>query len=152
VEWLAENADWLFSGILVVVAGTILSAIVASYRDKIRVRVLMHQAYWDRSTVPYLFIKVTNFSRSRDVEVTHVWLATEPKTHVVRNERPLPTRLRPLETWETWVERHSVPAEDRERPYKLGRVRLSGGETFRSRENESVPEFGHVAGKWPENR
>ncbi|WP_165742357.1 hypothetical protein [Candidatus Thiosymbion oneisti] len=147
MDWLLDNKEWLFGGIGVVIVGAIGSILKTWYARRHRVRVLMHRAYFDESIQPYIFIKVTNLSRDKGIEITHVWLESIPKTHLMRNERPLPARLRPLQTWETWVEETSIPTQYRKSPFELDRVRLSGGETFKSKENVTVPERGYVAGQ-----
>jgi hypothetical protein len=91
---------------------------------------------------------VTNLSRDRGVEVTHVWFDTEPPVHVLLAERPLPVRLRSDESWETWVEagklwdRPSVASPSH--PETLARVRLSSGKVVKSRPNRHVPSMGFV--------
>lgn len=139
--------EWLFGGIGAAIIGAIASLVNTWYSRLHRVRVLMHRAYFDGSTQAFIFVKVTNLSRDKDIEVTHVWLETSPKTHLMRRERPLPARLQPLQTWETWVEEMSIPTQYSKSPFTLGRVRLSGGETLKSRENVTVPERGYVPGQ-----
>lgn len=115
--------------------------------DREKVKVLMHRAYFEGSIRPYFFIKVTNLFSEHDIEITHAWMETEPKVHIVLPERPLPVLLKPFETWEAWVEEWSVPERMRNHPYELGRVKLSTGQTFRSKEYKDVPERGYVAGR-----
>jgi hypothetical protein len=95
---------------------------------------------------PYFyFVKVTNLSQSRDIEITHVWFATEPPVHLLLPERPLPARLRPDATWEGWVDAAAVAhASEIER---AGRVRLASGKTVKSRPNKDVPPIGYIAGQ-----
>src|SRR5437588_3430988 len=69
-----------------------------------KVRVLVHAAFFQGSRVPYYFVNVTNLSRDRDVEVTHVWFDVDPPLPLTLSARPLPVRLRSDESWETWVE------------------------------------------------
>ena len=98
----------------------------------------------EESEVECFFIKVTNLSPQREVEVTHIWFATEPEKHLMNFERPFPVRLRLDETFETWIPVSEVPlGVDLERQV---RVALSSGEVFRSRLNEDVPPVGFVAG------
>ena len=111
------------------------------------VRVLMHTAGFDshheRSAI---FVNVTNLFTEQDVEVTHVWMETAPKVFAIPPQRPLPTRLRPQESWETWVYVDQLPPIEAESVYELARVRLSTGEVVASSRNTSVPEFGFVPG------
>jgi hypothetical protein len=93
---------------------------------------------------PYYFIKITNLSHNREIEITHVWFEVDPPVHLLLPERPLPARLRPDETWEGWVNAAAlakVPNVE-----SLGRVRLANGKTVKSRRNKDVPPFGFVAG------
>src|SRR5437762_2466645 len=69
-----------------------------------RVSVLVHRAYFQVPDSPLLFfIKVTNLSPHREIELTHIWFATEPEVYVLNQARPLPARLRLDETFETWM-------------------------------------------------
>jgi hypothetical protein len=98
----------------------------------------------ESAEVECFFIKVTNLSPQREVEVTHIWFATDPEKHLMNFERPFPVRLRLDETFETWIPVSEVPpGVDRERRV---RVALSSGEVFRSRLNENVPPVGFIAG------
>lgn len=109
-----------------------------------RVRVLVHCAVFLDDPRSYFFVKATNLSRSREVEITHIWFDTEPPAHVLNRDRPLPVRLRLDETFETWIPVAAVPhVKNIER---LGRVRLSSGKTVKSRLNKSVPPIGNVGG------
>jgi len=117
-----------------------------------RVSVLVHQAAFvapDPSTgkvrwsEPHYFVKVTNLSDARDIEITHVWFDGKPEVHLMNPER-LPARLRPDETWEDWVPATQVAhLSDMER---AARVRLSSTKVVRSRPNKDVPPVGFVAG------
>jgi hypothetical protein len=117
-----------------------------------RVRVLLHLgAFTDGQGKPasamLYFIKVTNLSTTRDVEITHIWFATEPHVHFVNPARPLPARLRPEETFETWIDASVLSKTPKtEKPENLCRVRLSRGKTAKSHFNRDVPPFGHIAG------
>lgn len=110
-------------------------------------RVLTHLAVFDGLPArPALFINVTNLSATEPCEVTHVWLETEPKVHVLRQERKLPTRLLPWESWETWLFFDEVPAQPPADLLTSARVRLSTGQVLTSQWNESVPDQGFVPG------
>jgi hypothetical protein len=114
------------------------------------VRVLMHAAYFEHEPDrPAFFVNVTNLAPDRDVEVTHVWIESTPKAHVIHPMRPLPARLRPRESWETWVYFDQLPAIATEDAYGLARVRLSTGEVIESTHNAQVPDFGYVPGHRP---
>ena len=72
---------------------------------------LVHQAFWQspQRPGPYYFIVVTNLSRQREVEVTHVWFETTPRLDVLNPDRPLPKRLKLDEQWATWIPVSQVP-------------------------------------------
>jgi hypothetical protein len=111
------------------------------------VRVLVHAAFFEHEAErPALFINVTNLFTEQDVEVTHVWIDTAPKTFVIPPQRPLPIRLRPQESWETWVYFDQLPPNETEGVHELARVRLSTGDVVGSACNASVPEVGFVPG------
>jgi hypothetical protein len=58
------------------------------------VRVIVHRAFFQVPGAPEcFFIKVTNLSSSRGIEVTHIWFATEPRVNVLNQARRLPARL-----------------------------------------------------------
>lgn len=129
-----------------------LQRTIRDYLDR-KLRVTAHRAYFTRTDprVYAYFINITNLSRDREVEITHVWLATEPDAYAVPPERPLPKRLRPDEAWSTWVEESRVPERlrgetDRETVCRLGRVRLSTGDVYRSEPETTVPGRGTVPG------
>ncbi|MER6940895.1 hypothetical protein ABTX24_00785 [Nocardioides sp. NPDC127514] len=89
-----------------------------------------------------LHVKIVNRS-TRDVEVTHVWLATDPVRELDLSRFALPVRIRPDETHEVWFPVGNLPADA---PLeRLATVRLSTGKTIRSRPNDTVPPFGSVA-------
>src|SRR5262249_15352682 len=97
---------------------------------------------WPPDSAPpqQIFVKVVNRSRG-DVEITHIWFATTPEVHLLN--KPLPARLRPDETYETWIPADELPqGTDLER---LARVRLSTGRTIKSVHHKDVPPYGFVA-------
>jgi hypothetical protein len=110
------------------------------------VRVLCHRAFLLTNGPECYFINVTNLSPQRDAEVTHVWVACGNDIHVLNPSRPLPRRLRPEESWETWIEVNKVPPDVREAVFDLVRVRLSNGRVIKSKKNENVPSAGFVPG------
>lgn len=112
-----------------------------------RVMLMVHHAYFTQTRRSCYFLNVTNLSRDREVEITHVWFAADSQIHAQTHDRPLPKRLRPDETWETWVEAESLPSDLGEKIFTLGRVRLSNGQEIRSRKNKRVPSQGTVPGE-----
>ncbi len=52
--------------------------------------------------IRYYFMKVTNLSPDREIEVTHAWFTGAPQD-LLMTKRPLPCRLAPDKTWEGWL-------------------------------------------------
>ena len=105
----------------------------------------VHTAYvGNGKPTPYYFVNVTNNSSTRDVEVTHVWFATKPPVHILNIHRPLPVRLQYAERWETCIKVARLP--DVPGVERLGRVRLSSGDTVHSSTDRNLPSQGFVAG------
>ena len=110
-----------------------------------RLSVTVHRAVFQHTNAICYFINVTNLS-DREIEVTHVWFETGPQVHALQPDRPLPKRLQPDESWETWIEAHRLPAWVHQDPYHLARARLSTGAVVESQKNEDVPDQGYVPG------
>lgn len=127
-----------------------LAGLATDWQQRRRhVRVMVHRAFFQVPGAPEcFFIKVTNLSSSREIEVTHIWFATEPRVDVLNQERRLPARLRLDETFETWIPVSAVPAV-RHVGSKV-RVRLSNGKVIKSKLDKHIPPLGNVAG--PGNR
>ena len=115
------------------------------------IRVLVHRAFFDNDQEEYFFINVTNLSQKRDIEITHIWFNSNPKVHVIRDDRKLPKRLRPDETWETWIAVNQLPLSYHAYGFTMVRVRLSTGSVAYSKRNTTLPERGEVPGG-PVNR
>jgi hypothetical protein len=135
-------------GLVLGFIGLLLSRVVTR-----RVRVRVHKARFVDS-LSYgpecYFVNVTNISLNREVEITHVWFDCWVKVYVLRDERPLPKRLKADETWETWIGVEQLPAAlSAVDVFRLARVRLSNGKVFRSKQNQSVPASGSVPGGAP---
>ena len=125
----------------------LLGWLYSAFTDYRRIRLTVHRATFLGSGEWAYFINVTNLSRDREIEITHVWLETDPAVFAAPPQRPLPKRLRPDEVWETWVEEARVPHAWRgERAFTAGRVRLSTGRVVGSKENKGVPPFGVIPG------
>jgi hypothetical protein len=56
--------------------------------------------------------------------------------------RPLPKRLEPDESWETWFSAVSAISVGEEEAFLLARVRLSIDKVVKPRKREKVPAFG----------
>jgi hypothetical protein len=123
-----------------------LAGLATGWQQRRRhVRVLVHRAFFQVPGSPQcFFIKVTNLSSSREIEVTHIWFATEPRADVLNSERRLPARLRLDETFETWIPVSAVPAA--RSVESKARVRLSNGKVIRSKLDKRIPPIGDVAG------
>lgn len=106
----------------------------------------VHLAVFDTSQDPCFFVNVTNLSRDREIEITHVWFDCGSQVPVIREERPLPKRLKPDEAWETWLHRSEIPGDRLGDAGELARVRLSTGAIIKSKPSASVPARGHVPG------
>ena len=123
-----------------------LDFLLAAFGGLRRVRVLVHLGAHVASEEIAYFVKVVNLSSNRDIEVTHVWLDANPDIPLLHRDRPLPIRLQPDETWETWMPIARVPWPLLpEVPTRI-RVQLSNGSVIKSKVNKKVPSVGYVAG------
>jgi len=90
---------------------------------------------------------VTNLSLTREIEITHAWFELPlGQLAATTDERPLPVRLRPEQTWETWVPVRQFPLPLPENTEALSRVRLSDGRVINGKRDSSVPNAGFVPG------
>ena len=122
-------------------------ALASRYSRSQHVRVLTHFAYFLADpSIEHLFVNITNHREFQDVEVTHVWIEATPRLFVLQSSRPLPVRLKPWESWETWIGAEQLYPSVRRDPFNLARVRLSSGEIYSSTRNTTVPERGQVPG------
>lgn len=126
---------------------TIIEAAWTVFGDRRKVRVQVHRAIFD-SGLECFFVNVTNLSKTREVEITHVWFGCSPPVYVEQATRPLPKRLKNDESWETWLPVDRMPPRLRAtaQVYSLARVRLSSGKVIKSRENIKVIGAGVVPG------
>ena len=90
----------------------------------------MHLAFFQEESEPFYFVKVTNVSQMRGIEITHVWFEAHPRVDVLLTERPLPARLRFDETWEGWAPRTRLAGASNVE--WLGRVLVTGGSRRKS--------------------
>lgn len=91
----------------------------------------------------YYFVKIINTSPWRDLEVSHIWVDTDPIFHVLNDDRPLPARIRPDETFETYIPELDLP-KHHENIETLVKVQLSVGKIFSSHQNIKVPGQGQI--------
>ena len=125
---------------------TVFDKVWPAVGDRRRIRLTVHRAYFVVTGRECFFLNLTNLSRNREVEVTHVWFDCSPQVSAQNRDRPLPKRLKPDETWETWVEVGKIPGALHESVYDLARARLSTGKIIKSEINKDVPESGAVPG------
>jgi hypothetical protein len=124
-----------------------LDLLLAAFAGLRRVSVRVHLAAWAHTNERAFFVKVLNRSRTRDIEVTHAWVESVPILPLLTPDRPLPVRLKPDETWETWIALKDIPREMApSEVMRLVRVQLSNGTIVRSLPNKNVPAVGYVAG------
>jgi hypothetical protein len=109
-------------------------------------RVRCHRAFLLPSGPECYFINVANLSLQREAEITHVWIEGPDQVPVLNPSRSLPRRLRPEETWETWIAVDSLPKAIQQDSFELARVRLSNGRIVKSGKNTDVPSAGYVPG------
>ena len=131
------------AGTSVMQAGRDINMNVGSKPHPPTLRVLAHRAYFDRNPMEHFFIKIVNITPDADVEVTHVWYQNGRRVDIL--SRVLPTRLRPSETWETFVPTASVPPDAD--AFRHFHALLSTGQVFASEHNKDVPPRGYVAGR-----
>lgn len=123
----------------------ILNAARGWHQRRRRVRLTVHRALLQQ---PYsqdcYFVNATNLG-DRAVELTHVWFATDVPVYQHNDLRPLPKRLEPDESWETWFPVAAIPVGEGE-AFRLARARLSNDKVVKSRKRENVPLYGMVPG------
>lgn len=124
----------------------IADLLVSAFLGRRQLRLMVHRAILLDENKECYFINVTNLSHDREIEVTHIWFESDPPVHVLNPRRLLPKRLRPDESWETWVEVSQLKHYSNHQVYNLGRARLSTGKIVKSRQNRDVPPIGTVPG------
>jgi hypothetical protein len=124
----------------------ILDVIAPEFLVRRRLRFTVHKATFLSTGRQAFFLNATNLSKDREIELTHVWLASSPPIAALQPQRPLPKRLRPDETWETWIYADAVPSELHEAVIDLARARISTGRQVRAKSNVDVPPVGSVPG------
>ncbi len=108
--------------------------------NKRRIRVLVHRAFLEDKRKEAFFITITNLTLDRELEMTNIWFNSNPKIHVIRDDRPLPKTLKPNETWGTWLPVNKLPLGYHSYAFKMVRVRLFNGTLAYSEENLTHPE------------
>lgn len=113
-----------------------------------KIRFTVHRAFFLAVGVECYFLNVTNLSFKKEVEITHLYFQDNNNKHipVIQKDRPLPKRLKPDETWETWIRVEMIPQSIRTNPFRKARLRLSTGKIIKSRFNKNVPQTGEVPG------
>jgi len=125
----------------------LLNLILPLFSERRKIRLAVHKARFLHSDHFFYFVNVTNLSRSREIEITHIWFDCKPQVHCLPPERPLPKRLKPDETWETWVDQILLPPELGDGVFELARARLSTDAVIKSKRNKNVPDVGFVPGE-----
>jgi hypothetical protein len=110
------------------------------------VQVKVHRGFFEGDNTEYYFVKVVNASPQRDIEIAHIFIEHAPPVHIVNTSRPLPRRLKPDETYETWQQLSTLPPDIRNNAFSLFRVQLSNDKIYKSFKNTKVPNRGFVAG------
>lgn len=123
--------------------------LLRSWGNRRKLQVRIHRAAFEGGGPECYFVNVTNLSKTREVEITHVWFATNPEVHILEPRRPLPKRLRPDGSWETWISVTELPIQCDEQVARLGRVRMSNGAVMGSKKRREVPSRGFVPGEDP---
>ena len=111
-----------------------------------KIRFTVHRAFFISGRIECYFFNVTNLSSKKEIEITHLWFEDKPQISVMNKDRPLPKRLKPDETWETWIRIANIPDWIKESPYNKARLRISTGKVIKSIKNKNVPEAGSIPG------
>jgi hypothetical protein len=131
---------------LIDILKTVLEKVWVAFGGRRRVRLTVHRAFFVATGRECFFLNVTNLSTDRELEITHIWFDCKPQIPALQLDRMLPKRLKPDETWETWIDVSRVPVELHESVYTLARARLSSGRIIKSMKNVDVPDAGVVPG------
>lgn len=115
-----------------------------SLLNRRRIRVLVHRGVLEDNQKEAFFITITNATLDREIEITHVWFNSNPKVQVVRADRVLPKKLKPNETWDTWLPVNKLPLGYHPYAFTMVRVRLSNGSLAYSEQNLTPTEKGTV--------
>ncbi len=134
---------------MIELAFKVLDALLPAFFNRRRLRVRVHRAVFVGSGQECFFVNLTNLSSTRELEVTHVWFQTDRQIPVMQPKRPLPVRLKPDQTWETWLPVVDVPEDFVPQALTLARARLSSGAVIASKPNTNVPDSGEVPGGNP---
>src|SRR5262245_4825130 len=102
----------------------VLEKVWTAVGDRRVIRLTVHRAIFVHTLEDCFFVNVTNLSKTRELEITHIWFDCEPQVPALQVDRMLPKRLKPEETWETWVEAKRIPAHLHNSAYTLARARL----------------------------
>jgi hypothetical protein len=124
----------------------IFEKVYSAFGSRRNIRLTVHRAFFTTTAQECFFVNVTNLSTNREIEVTHIWFDCKPQVSAIHLDRMLPKRLKPEETWETWVEVKKIPIEYHFSVYTLARARLSNGKIIKSVANKGVPFSGIVPG------
>lgn len=113
-----------------------------------RVHSTMHKASFTGTEplVQAYFFTIANLSK-QEIEVTHVWMKCRGEDIAAdQSDRPLPKRLKPDESWATWIELEKLPEWIHDDPIRHGRIRLSTGKIIKTKRAKNIPSSGNVPG------
>jgi hypothetical protein len=128
------------------IAKTVAEHVWVAFGGRRRLRLAVHRAFFVATGRECFFVNATNLSAERELEITHVWFDCKPQVVALQIDRMLPKRLKPDETWETWVDVDRIPTNLHASAYTLARARLSNGKVVKSIRNIDVPPVGTVPG------
>ena len=140
----AASASALISGFIGFLLGwPVVTSLIGSRRS---VRCRVHTGFFKNRECA--FVNVLNQSVTKEVELTHVWFQTTPQVDIINADRPLPKRLRPDESWETWIQLSELPKRARRSCFDKARVRLSTGQVIQSAKAADVRPRGSIPGSY----
>lgn len=120
----------------------LIDKILEALDSRNKVRVLVHEAYFDNNPQLFYFIKVFNLSPKNNFTITHVWIE-DSKNNLEVLSNKLPHKLEISDVWETWYQKDRV--KDQTNIFKNVRIVLSNGKTYKSKQNFNVRPKGFIA-------
>src|SRR3989344_2182904 len=107
----------------------LVSKILEAWDSRNRVKVLVHEAYFQNNQQPFYFIIITNLSPKNNFTITHVWIEDNKNEKEVLNKK-LPHKLETSDVFETWYSK--IELEDQVNIFNNVRVKLSNGKVYKS--------------------
>lgn len=122
----------------------VFNPLKAAATSPLVVRLTAHVAHFKDNPTLLFFVNVTNLSLE-PISITHVWYQHgDTFRSVLPQARPLPKELGPKRPWSTWLPVIALPPEQRQHALDKFKIRLSTGEIFSSRVEDTVPPKGKV--------